>query len=138
VIGSLIDWLRDLRRRRVLHPDQAKGRRGEDLAHRYLRRQGYTIVARNFRLGSGAAEADIVARDGEGLVIVEVKTRSTSEYGPPERAIGPEKLRHIQRVAHELAYRTGTPVDQVRVDVVTVVLKTPPEIHLFRGLGGRR
>jgi len=135
MITPLLDWLRHNRRKRVMNADLALGRRGEDLAHRYLRRQGFTIVARNYRLASGDAEADLIAREGEDLVIVEVKTRQSTEYGPPERAIGPEKQRHLVRVAREYARKTDTPLDRVRFDVVTVVLadeRARPEIELIR------
>ena len=109
MIGAVLDKLRDVRRKRVLTADQAMGRRGEDLAHRYLRRQGYTIVARNYRLAAGDAEADLIARQGEEVVIVEVKTRATAEYGPPDRAIGPDKQRHLLRIAREYSRKIGIP-----------------------------
>jgi putative endonuclease len=134
VIGALLDKLRDLRRRGVLSPDLATGRRGEDLAHRYLRRQGYTIVARNYRLAAGDAEADLIAHEGETVVIVEVKTRESAEYGPPERAIGPDKERHLLRLVREYARKTGTPLAQFRIDVVGIVLTKPPTIELHRGV----
>ena len=60
---------------------------GEDLAHRYLRSQGCTIVARNYRTRSGSGEIDLVAWHGGVLVFVEVKTRESSEFGPPDRAV---------------------------------------------------
>lgn len=133
MIGRVLDRMRDVRRRRLWDPDLAAGRRGEDLAHRYLRREGYTIVARNYRLPSGEAEADLIACEGEDLVIVEVKTRATVEYGPPERAVSPEKQRHLIRVAREYARKTDTPWERVRFDVVRVVLREPPEVTLLRG-----
>jgi len=132
VILAALDSLRDARRRRLWDQDKASGRRGEDLAHRFLRKQGYTIVARNYRLSSGDAEADLIARDGEDLVIVEVKTRATDEFGPPERAVNPEKRRHLMRVAREYARKTDTPWEQVRFDIVSIVLREPPEITLLR------
>jgi len=113
------------------------GRRGEDLAHRFLRRQGYVIVARNYRLPSGDGEADIVAWDGDTLVIVEVKTRENADYGPPDRAIDTEKLRHMRRVALEYGRKTETPWERIRFDVVTVLLRHPPELNIFRGEHGR-
>ena len=127
-----MDAIRDWRRRRLWDRDKAAGRRGEDLAHRFLRKQGYIIVARNYRLSSGDAEADLIAREGEDLVIVEVKTRATDEYGPPEQAVNPEKRRHLMRVAREYARKTDTPWEQVRFDIVSVVLREPPEITLLR------
>ena len=132
MILSALDSLRDARRRRLWDPDKASGRRGEDLAHRFLRKQGYTIVARNYRLASGDAEADLIARDGEDLVIVEVKTRATDEYGPPEQAVKPEKRRHLIRVAREYARKTNTPWGHMRFDIVSIVLREPPEITLLR------
>jgi len=133
MILSMLDRLRDARRRRVWDRDLAAGRRGEDLAHRYLRREGFIIVARNYRMASGEAEADLIARDGEDLVIVEVKTRETADYGAPERAVNPEKQRHLIRVGREYARKTNTPWERVRFDVVTVVMSEPPKIALLRG-----
>jgi putative endonuclease len=128
--------MRDARRRRVWDRDLAAGRRGEDLAHRFLRREGFVIVARNYRLSSGEAEADLIAREGEDLVIVEVKTRGSGEYGAPERAVNPEKQRHLIRVAREYARKTETPWEQVRFDVVSIVMEEPPTITLLRGAFG--
>ena len=68
MIGAVLDRLRDVKRRRVWDRDLAAGRRGEDLAHRYLRREGFTIVARNYRLSSGEAEADLIAREVLGAL----------------------------------------------------------------------
>ena len=125
MIGAVLDRLRHARLRNP-------GRRGEDLAHRYLKRHGYTIVARNYRLPSGDAEADLIAWDGDTLVIVEVKSRESGEYGPPERAIGDEKCRHLLRVARSYARKSDIPWDRVRFDVVTVILRDPVEIKLYR------
>ena len=132
MLGAALDRLRDIRRCKLWNPDLAAGRRGEDLAHRFLRKQGYVIVARNYRLSSGEAEADLIAREGDDLVIVEVKTRATDDYGPPERAVGPEKQRHLIRVAREYARKTDAPWEQVRFDVVTVILGEHPELCLIR------
>ncbi len=136
MIGIWFDWLRDVRRRRVWSADLANGRRGEDLAHRYLRKRGLTIVARNYRLATGAAEADIIAieraREGDELVIVEVKSRESGDFGPPDRAIGGEKRAHLLRVARAYARKTDTPIEQIRFDVVTVILSRPPVIEHYR------
>ena len=110
----------------------ALGRRGEDLAHRFLRRQGYVIVARNHRLPGGDAEADLIAWDGETLVIIEVKSRQNEDFGPPERAIDEEKQAHIRRVARAYARKTDTPWERVRCDVVTVVIDPQPRLQLVR------
>ena len=107
MICAVFDWLRHLARSRRWSADLAVGRRGEDLAHRLLRRKGLTIVARNYRLASGDAEADVIAWEGEELVFVEVKTRRSAEYGPPERAVGDEKRIHLRRIASELVSSAG-------------------------------
>ena len=132
MLGRLLDQFRDRRRRTLLSPKLASGRRGEDLAHRFLRKEGYAIVARNYRLASGDAEADLIARDGDDVVIVEVKTRETDAYGPPDRAVGPDKLRHMMRVAREYSRKANVPMDRMRLDVVTVTL-SPLHIELYKG-----
>jgi putative endonuclease len=132
VILEFTDWLRHLRRLRKWTPSQALGRRGEDLAHRFLRANGFVIVARNYRLASGDAEADLIAWDGPTLVFVEVKSRETADFGPPERAIGEEKHAHLLRIAREYTRKTETPWDRIRFDVITVVFTKPPAIKLFR------
>src|SRR6185295_11507416 len=108
------------------------GRRGEDLAHRFLRRQGFTIVARNYRLASGDAEADLIAWEGSTLVFIEVKSRASEDFGPPDRAIGEEKRRHLLRLARAYTRKSDTPWEKVRFDVVTVLLTRPPQIQLMR------
>ncbi len=125
VIGRIFDALRYAKHRNA-------GRRGEDLAHRFLRRNGFTIVARNYRLAAGDAEADLIAWEGETLAIVEVKSRASEEYGTPDRAIGEEKRRHLLRVAREYSRKCGVSWERVRLDVVTVILSDPPRIALFR------
>ena len=132
MIVTLCDWLRHAGRRRSWNPELALGRRGEDLAHRYLRREGYLIVARNYRLAACDAEADLIAWEGEHLVFIEVKSRGSEEHSLPERAIGEEKRTHLRRVAREYARRTSTPWERVRFDVVTVVFDRPPRLQLFR------
>jgi len=136
MIGTLLDSLRDRKRRQIWSKDQATGRHGEDLVHRYLRREGFTIVARNYRLAAGDAEADIIARDGDELAIVEVKTRESDNFGPPDRAIDWDKQRALRRVAREYARRTNTPEERVRFDIAAVTLDNPPRIELFRNAFG--
>jgi putative endonuclease len=133
MIREALDKLRHLKRSGTWTAPLAAGRRGEDLAHRFLQRQGYVVVARNYRLASGEAEADIVAWDHKILAVVEVKSREREDFGPPERAIGPEKRAHMLRVAREFAARSDLPAERVRLDVVTVLLTHPPRIALYRG-----
>ncbi|MDP2997146.1 MAG: YraN family protein [Bryobacterales bacterium] len=127
-----IDGVRDRVRRARWTRDRAQGRRGEDIAHRHLRRLGYTIVARNWRTRSGSSEVDLVAWDGPALVFVEVKSRATDQYGAPDRAIGREKQIHIARAARDYARRAGIDWSQVRFDIVNVLYGKPPAVTHLR------
>ena len=133
MIRAALDRLRHRWRVRRWDHARATGRRGEDLAHRFLQRQGFIVVARNYRLASGSGEADLVAWEKDTLAVVEVKSRESGEFGPPERAIGEEKRAHMLRVARDYAARSGTPWEHVRLDVVTVLFTRPPSISLYRG-----
>lgn len=131
-IYRLSDYLRHRARRKRWTADLAAGRRGEDIAHRFLQRMGMTVVGRNYRMESGAGEIDLIAWDGETLAFVEVKSRGTDDYGAPDRAIGPQKLQTLLRAARDYARRSETPWDKVRFDVVCVLLRSPPEITHYR------
>ena len=98
------------------------GRLGEDLAHRFLRSRGCTVVARNYRPSAGHGEIDLVVWHAEKLVFVEVKTRDSAEFGEPDRAVDAEKQLHLIRVARTCARRAGVDWQRVRFDVVSVVL----------------
>ena len=102
-------------------------------ARRFLRRLGFLVVARNYRLAAGDAEADLIAWERETLVIVEVKSRTSDAFGSPDRAIGEEKRRHLLRVAREYSRKSNISWERVRIDVVTVILSKTPKIELFRG-----
>jgi len=128
LLWKVSDAARQFRERRVLTPEAALGRKGEDYAHRYLRRAGFTILARNYRPGGGEAEVDIVARDGDIVVFVEVKSRSSAEFGTPDRAIDTAKQRNITRAARSYASKAGISWSQVRFDTVSVVFTEPPSI----------
>src|SRR5450759_4919549 len=116
-ILRLADMARNHRRSKLWEEDRALGRHGEDIAHRHLQREGMTVVARNYRTATGSAEVDLVAWDGDSLVFVEVKTRRTADYGPPDRAIGDEKRRAMTRAAADYARRADVPPEKIRFDV---------------------
>jgi putative endonuclease len=128
MIFQLADALRHRARLRKWNAGQAEGRRGEDLAHRYLRRAGYTIVARNYRLPAG--ELDLVGWDGDTCAIVEVKTRASADHGDPESAIDTEKRAALTRAAAGYARRAGIEWERIRFDTVTVIMSRPPQIAL--------
>ncbi len=97
----------------------AVGRYGEDVAARHLVGAGLAILARNWRCDLG--EIDIVARDGDTLVVCEVKTRCGAAYGPPEEAVTPAKVRRLRRLAARWLADHPVRPQAVRVDVVAVV-----------------
>lgn len=112
------------------------GRIGEDLAHRYLRSRGCTIVARNYRPRSGMGEIDLIAWQRDTLAFVEVKTRSSAEFGEPETAVDSEKRGRIGRAARDYARRAGIEWQHTRFDVVSIVLSNPPQIEWRRDVFG--
>jgi len=135
MLGRLLalgDRVRDRLRRGRWSAERRRGRRGEDLAHRYLRGQGFTIVARNWRTRSGSAEVDLVAWDGDALVFVEVKSRDSDEHGAPDRAIDRQKRLHLTRAARDYARRGAIEWERVRFDVVNVIDGDPPRITHLR------
>ena len=97
------------------------GRRGERCAARALRRRGYSIIDRNYRTPVG--EIDIVARHGDTLVFVEVKTRRNADDILPEDSVGTAKQRHIYRTAQfYLNEKNVSPDTDCRFDVISVTL----------------
>jgi putative endonuclease len=100
--------------------NQSVGALGEELAAAFLRQAGYRIVERNFRCKGG--EADIVARDGKTLVFVEVKTRRSMSYGPPQLAVTPFKQRQISKAALTWLAKNRQQDAPARFDVIAVML----------------
>ncbi|MGW4852856.1 YraN family protein [Streptomyces sp. NPDC004288] len=102
---------------------QALGRYGEELATRRLIAYGMHILARNWRCGR-SGEIDIVARDGDTLVICEVKTRRDGAYEHPMAAVTPRKAERLRRLAACWLDRHGAPAPTggVRIDLVGIVL----------------
>lgn len=96
------------------------GERGEDAAVAYLERAGLTIVERNWRSQSG--EIDIVALDGDALVLVEVKTRRSAAKGNPEEAITPAKRRRYARLAAAYIQHAGVEPVATRFDVIALLV----------------
>lgn len=124
ILLRALDWLRHQARLLQLNPrSRALGRRGEDLAHRYLQRQGYRVVARNFTPRGGHGELDLIAWHGDRLVVVEVKSRQSDSFGSPDRALDEDKRRALFRVAREFTRRAEIPWDRVRFDLVSVIFR---------------
>jgi putative endonuclease len=94
------------------------GERSEHLAARHLKWRGYQIIARNFR--AAGAEIDIIMKDHETLVFVEVKARMSDGLGPPELAVDDRKQYRIRRAAEIFANRHRSEHRQMRFDVVAI------------------
>lgn len=101
---------------------QATGAYGERLAARQLIEAGLVLLDRNWRSASG--EIDIIARDGDTLVLCEVKTRRTPLFGAPVEAVTRRKAARLRRLAAEWLAETGVRPREVRFDVVEVF--SPP------------
>ena len=95
-----------------------RGAEGEALAARHLERRGYRILERNFRCRAG--EIDIVARDGDTLVFVEVRTRSSDRHGSALETVGAAKQAQIVKVARVYLQARRPTFDDCRFDVVGI------------------
>ncbi len=96
------------------------GARGEAIAEAYLRGKGFTILEKNYRGRTG--EIDIVARDGDSIVFVEVKARRNLAYGVPQLAVTPFKQRQISRTALTWLAHRKKPNAIARFDVIAILL----------------
>ena len=106
------------------------GERGERAAARFLRRQGLRVLLRGYRTRSG--EIDLIARDGEILVFVEVKAR---RQGVPAEAVTPEKQRRITLAALHFLRKYGLLEVRSRFDIVAIVWpddRRPPQVEHIR------
>ncbi|MFQ5448350.1 MAG: YraN family protein [Saprospiraceae bacterium] len=100
------------------------GRHGEELAVDFLEKAGFQILETNWR--HRRLEVDIIAKDGETLVFVEVKTRSYDYFGRPEEFVDKKKERHLSQAAAAYMEQTGHEW-AIRFDVVSVLMKTENE-----------
>ncbi len=93
------------------------GQCGEDAAAAFLKKKGYKIIERNYRNKIG--EIDIIAKNGENLVFVEVKTRKNEEFGTPAEAVTYYKKQKIVNTAKFYLYKNPTTLN-IRFDVIEV------------------
>jgi putative endonuclease len=109
------------------------GARGEEEAYFYLRKLGYTMVARNFRSPRRRGEIDLIGYEKDVLCFIEVKTRTTRAVAPAEAAVDDAKKHDLAAVAEEYLRRLKT-TPASRFDVVSVYYEDgKTEITLFRG-----
>ena len=102
-----------------------RGIEGEEIATQALRKKRYTIIERNYRTPAG--EIDIIARDKKCLVFVEVRTRSSIEYGLPQETVVAHKRKKLCTAARWYLQKERIDTDECRFDVVAVIMKQKKE-----------
>lgn len=113
----------------------ALGAHGETLAARHLTRQGMVLLDRNWRCSAG--EIDLVLRDGDVLVVCEVKTRSSEGFGTPLEAVSEAKLARLRRLGAQWMSERGLSPRDIRIDLVGVLRprRGPAQIEHVAGVG---
>ena len=104
------------------------GKEGERLAADFMVRNGFEVVRKNYRHRRG--EIDLIVQRENWLIFVEVKTRTSVDFGEPEEAVTRKKMRLLYDTAEEYIYSTDWK-GHVRFDVVSIKLGNPPEIQHF-------
>lgn len=137
-IWRMVDWLRHVVRSRHMDARHALGRRAEDLAHRYLQRLGYMVIQRNWRCRSALFEVDVIAWDDQRLAFVEVKGRTNSEGGAPERNVDRNKRVLLRRAAGEYCRMIRLEEEVIRFDVIQIVFEPHMQVdHIVDAFGWR-
>lgn len=97
------------------------GKNGEDEAVKYLEKQGYTIIERNFMCKQG--EIDIIALNEKYLVFVEIKSRTSNEFGLPSESVTERKKKHMIKAIQYYLYKRNLENVNIRIDVIEVYVK---------------
>ncbi len=107
------------------------GKKGEELALQFLKKRGYRIIGRNYVCKMG--EMDIIAKEKDTLVFVEVKARTSTTFGPPQLAVNSAKQRQLSKVALNFLKEKHLEDVKARFDVVAILLRPKGEqIELIR------
>lgn len=106
------------------------GRRGEEAAFQFLRKKGYRIIEKNYVCKMG--EMDIIAKEKDTLVFIEVKTRTSSLFGPPQLAVNFSKQRQLSKVALNYLKEKRLGDVKARFDVVAILLDQKEEVELIQ------
>lgn len=99
---------------------QQTGKKGEQIATEYLKKQGYKILERNYYTNRG--ELDIIAKQKKEIIFIEVKTRKNNKYGLPREAVTKNKQQHMYTTARLYLYKTHQENAQTRFDVIEVYI----------------
>lgn len=110
------------------------GRQGEDLAASYLEEKGYQIIKRNQRTPYG--EIDLIGREKNILVFVEVKSRSSEFFGSPADAVNGKKQERIRQSALWWIQQTGEKYDEIRFDVIGIIRRKNSPWKISQWIGG--
>jgi putative endonuclease len=107
------------------------GKKGEEVAIRFLKKNGYQVIKRNYVCKMG--EIDIIAKEKDTLVFIEVKTRTSTTFGPPQLAVNPKKQSQMSKVALNFLKEKRLGDVKARFDVVAILLgPRGEEIELIR------
>ena len=109
------------------------GKLGEEHAQKFLKKMGWKILETNFRY-SRFAEIDIIAKDEDIIVFIEVKTRSTTNFGHPFEAISKSKLQNIFKAGLAYLQTTKETYKSYRIDVVSVIGKENPKVEHLKNI----
>jgi putative endonuclease len=116
---------------RMLNLKQKFVEKGESIAAHHLKKNGYKILEKNYRTKLG--EIDIIAKDRDTIVFVEVKSRKTRRFGNPKWAVTPEKQRKISMVALCYLKTTHRNKEKARFDVVAIIsTRDKPQIEIIK------
>jgi len=113
--------------------NKEKGKLGENLACKYLSKNGYEIIERN-KSFSRSCEIDIIAKDKNTLVFVEVKTRKNNNFGSPLEAVTRTKYNHIKQGLLMYLNNSKIKYENFRIDVIGITLEPKPEITHLRNI----
>lgn len=113
--------------------NKTKGAIGESLACEYIEKKGFSILAKNWRF-SRVGEIDIIAKDKNTLVFIEVKTRTTTSFGHPIEAVDSRKISQMKTVASLYLAETKEDFKSVRFDAIAVLGDKKPEITHYKDI----
>jgi len=98
-----------------------RGKEGEKVALKHLEGKGFKILAKNYRVRGG--EADLIAEFGGRTIVVEVKTRTSRKFGPPQAAVNRRKFRRLVLAGTVFCRMKNIPVNLLRIDVIAIEVK---------------
>lgn len=128
---SFINWIKNLFGANKKSEHLIYGKIGEDAAREHLKKKGLKFITSNYRSPRG--EIDLIFRDGDCLVFVEVKTRSSEEWTRPSKAVDTKKRRIISLAALDYIKQLQNPRIKFRFDIVEVILHNG-EVDVIRHL----